>query len=151
MRLLISRSKDVSLSIGNKPCGHIDNGFLIYVGFVSLDDEKYFDKMIDKVIKLRIFEDENHKMNKNILDVNGDIFLISSFTLFANCKGCNRPSFNGALNGADAKILYDKFVDKFKTIFPNKLELGEFGADMEVSSTNDGPINIIFDSKELYE
>lgn len=145
MKVLVQRSLASSVSINNKIVGKIDKGLVLLVGFTYEDNEEIIDKMIKKVINLRIFDDENGVMNKSLLDTNGSILSISQFTLYANTKKGNRPSYIEALNGNLASPLYDLFNKKLKEqgII---VETGVFGADMKVSITNDGPVTIILES-----
>ncbi len=147
MKILIQRSKNSKVTINGKVNGEIDKGYVLFVGFTYGDNEKIIDKMIDKVINLRIFEDEEGKMNKSILDINGSILSISQFTLYANCKDGRRPSFVDALNPNDATKLYDYFNQKLKTYIHT--ETGIFGEDMKVEIYNDGPTTIMLDSDEI--
>jgi len=145
MKVLVQRSLASSVSINNKIVGKIDKGLVLLVGFTYEDNEEIIDKMVKKVINLRIFDDENGVMNKSLLDTNGSILSISQFTLYANTKKGNRPSYIEALNGNLASPLYDLFNKKLKEqgII---VETGVFGADMKVSITNDGPVTIILES-----
>ncbi len=145
MKVLVQRSLTSSVSINNKIVGKINNGFVLLVGFTSGDNEKIIDKMVKKVINLRIFDDENGVMNKSLLDMGGSILSISQFTLYANTKKGNRPSYIDALNGDLANPLYDLFNKKLREqgII---VETGVFGADMKVSITNDGPVTIMLES-----
>lgn len=145
MKVIVQRSLTSSVSINNKIVGKIDKGLVLLVGFTYEDNEEIIDKMVKKVINLRIFDDENGVMNKSLLDTNGSILSISQFTLYANTKKGNRPSYIEALNGNLASPLYDLFNKKLKEqgII---VETGVFGADMKVSITNDGPVTIILES-----
>ncbi len=147
MRVVIQRSKKSKVTIDGKINGKIDHGFVILVGFTEGDNEKILDKMINKIINLRIFEDENGKMNKSILDTKGSILSISQFTLYASCTEGRKPSFINALNPATATILYDKFNQKLSEFV--SVETGIFGSDMKVEIFNDGPVTIILDSNEI--
>ena len=147
MRILIQRSKNSKVTIDGKVNGSIDHGFVILVGFTEGDNKQIVDKMIDKVINLRIFEDENEKMNLSINDVGGSILSISQFTLYANCKEGRRPSFVSALNPDEATKLYDYFNEELKKLIHT--ETGIFGADMKVEIYNDGPVTIMLDSDEI--
>ena len=143
MRILIQRSKNSKVTIDGKVNGEIDKGYVLFVGFTEGDNKQIVDKMIDKVINLRIFEDENEKMNLSINDVGGSILSISQFTLYANCKEGRRPSFVSALNPDEATILYDKFNEELAKHVPVKT--GVFGSHMEISFTNIGPHTIILE------
>ena len=147
MRVLVQRSLNSSVSVDNKVVGKIDKGLVLLVGFTFSDDEKVIDKMVSKVINLRIFDDENKVMNKSLLDVGGEILSISQFTLYANTKKGNRPSYIEALNGDLARPLYDLFNKKLRDL-NIKTETGIFGADMKVSITNDGPVTILLESSD---
>lgn len=144
MRIVVQRSKESKVLVNNKITGEITSGLVLLVGFTEGDNEEKIDKLIKKVLNLRIFDDENGVMNKSILDVGGEILSISQFTLYADTKKGNRPSYIAALNGEKATILYDLFNEKLKQFIP--VVTGIFGAEMEVHITNDGPITIILDS-----
>lgn len=148
MRVVLQRSKYSKVTIDGKINGEINKGLVILVGFTNGDDEKIVDKMIDKIINLRIFEDENGLMNKSLIDENGEILNISQFTLYANTKKGRRPSFTQALNPDEAKKLYDYMNNALKEKGV-KTETGIFGADMKVLIYNDGPVTIVIDSNEL--
>lgn len=149
MRVLLQRSKVSSVTINNNINGKIEHGLVLLVGFTNGDNEIVIDKMIEKIINLRIFEDEEGLMNLNLLDINGSVLSISQFTLYADCKKGRRPSFVNALNPIEASKLYDIFNERLKN--KNiKVETGIFGEDMKVEIYNDGPITIYLDSKELF-
>lgn len=148
MKVVIQRSKNASVEVDNKVVGKIDKGLVILVGFTESDNENIIDKMVNKVINLRIFDDENGVMNKSLLDGNGDILSISQFTLYADTKKGRRPSYIKALRGEESTILYDIWNNKLKEAGIN-VETGIFGADMKVSLINDGPVTIIIDSEEF--
>ena len=148
MKVVIQRSKNASVEVDNKVVGKIDKGLVILVGFTENDNENISDKMVNKVIHLRIFDDENGVMNKSLLDGNGDILSISQFTLYADTKKGRRPSYIKALRGEESTILYDIWNNKLKEAGIN-VETGIFGADMKVSLINDGPVTIIIDSEEF--
>ena len=149
MRVIVQRSKNSKVTIDNKVNGSIDHGFVLLVGFTDGDNEEIIDKMINKVINLRVFEDENEKMNLSILDTKGSILSISQFTLYADATKGNRPSFINAMKPDEATKLYDLFNEKLSEFL--KVETGIFGADMKVEIYNDGPVTIILDSKELFK
>ena len=148
MRVLIQRSKNSSVTIDNKVNGSIDFGYVLLVGFTEGDNEQIVDKMINKILNLRIFEDENGKMNKSIIDEGGSILSISQFTLYADTKKGNRPSFVDSLEYSKASTLYDYFNLKLRER-DMKVETGIFGADMKVSILNDGPVTILLDSENM--
>lgn len=143
MRVVIQRSKDSYVAVDNKITGKIDSGMVLLVGFTKGDNKDIIDKMINKILKLRIFDDDNGVMNLDILQVKGEILLISQFTLYANTKKGNRPSYVEALNGKEAVKLYDLFNNKLKEYI--KVETGVFGADMDVYIRNDGPVTIMME------
>lgn len=146
MRVVVQRVKHASVTINGTVNGKINNGFLVLLGVQSTDNEQDVDYLVKKVTNLRIFSDENDKMNLSLKDVNGELLIISQFTLYANCKEGNRPSFVEAAKPDIAIPLYEYFVSECKKIIP-VVETGIFGADMKVDLLNDGPVTIIMDSK----
>lgn len=149
MKVIIQRSKQSKVTIEEKVNGEILEGLVLLSSFTNGDTEEIVDKMIEKIINLRIFKDENDLMNLSLLDINGSILNISQFTLYADCKKGRRPSFVNALNPSDAENLYNYMNENMKTK-GIKVETGIFGADMLVEIYNDGPVTIILDSKELF-
>lgn len=147
MKTILQRSKKSSVSVDNKVVGSIDSGLVILSCFTEGDNEAIIDKMINKIVNLRIFNDEKGVMNKSILDVGGSILSISQFTLYADVRKGRRPSYIKALNGDESIKLYDLFNEKLKQYI--NVETGIFGADMTVSITNDGPVTIIIESEDL--
>lgn len=145
MRVLIQRSKKSSVSVDNKIISKIESGLVLFVGFTEGDTSEDINYMVKKITNLRIFDDENGIMNKSILEVGGSILSISQFTLYADTKKGNRPSYIKAMKGENAVLLYDKFNQSLNKLVETKT--GIFGADMKVSITNDGPITIMIDSK----
>ena len=145
MRVIVQRSKESSVIIDGKVNGKIDKGFVLLVGFTFGDTKEIVDKMISKIINLRIFSDSDDKLNLSLKDINGKILSISQFTLYAKLNG-RRPSFTKALNYDEAKDLYDYFNEKLRNLDIN-VETGVFGSDMTVNITNDGPVTIIIDSE----
>lgn len=148
MKFLIQRVKEASVSVNSETIGNIQKGFLVFIGIFEKDTEEIADKMIRKLLGLRIFEDENGKTNLDIKTVNGQLLLVSQFTLYADCRKGNRPSFTNAGNPELANALYRYIIEKCKTEIPDVQE-GCFGADMKVSLINDGPFTVILDSNEL--
>jgi len=146
MRVVVQRVKHASVTINGTVNGKINNGFLVLLGIQSTDSEQDVDYLVKKVTNLRIFSDENDKMNLSLKDVNGELLIVSQFTLYANCKEGNRPSFVEAAKPDIAIPLYEYFVSECKKIIP-VVETGIFGADMKVNLLNDGPVTIIMDSK----
>ncbi|WP_296882380.1 D-aminoacyl-tRNA deacylase [Thomasclavelia sp.] len=149
MRLVIQKVSSSNVKINNEVVGSIDKGFMVLVGITDSDNKMIVDKMVDKLINLRIFEDENDKLNLSLLDVKGSILSISQFTLYANCKKGRRPSFIEAAKPDISKPLYEYFNQQLKEK-GIMVETGVFGAMMEVSLVNDGPVTIILDSKEIF-
>ena len=146
MRVVVQRVKHASVTINGTVNGKINNGFLVLLGVQSTDSEQDVDYLVKKVTNLRIFSVENDKMNLSLKDVNGELLIVSQFTLYANCKEGNRPSFVDAAKPDVAIPLYEYFVSECKKIIP-VVETGIFGADMKVDLLNDGPVTIIMDSK----
>lgn len=144
MRVLVQRVINSSVEVEGKVVGSIDKGLNILVGFTDTDTSKEIDYMVDKVINLRIFDDENGVMNKSLLDVGGSILSISQFTLYADASKGRRPSYIKALSGDKATILYDEFNNKLREN-NIKVETGIFGADMKVNILNDGPVTIFIE------
>ena len=148
MKFVIQRVTHADVVVDGNEIGRIGKGFMVLIGVSKEDDKAIADKMVDKMIKLRIFEDENGKTNLSLDDVGGELLLISQFTLYANCKKGNRPSFIDAGAPDDANALYEYIIERCKERV-NVVERGEFGADMEVSLLNDGPFTIVLDSSEI--
>ena len=143
MRVLVQRCDKASVSVDNKIVGKIDKGMMILVGFTDTDTSNNIDYLVDKVLNLRIYDDESGIMNKSILDVGGSILSVSQFTLDADTKKGRRPSYVNALNGEKATLLYDEFNNKLKKQI--HVETGIFGADMKVELINDGPVTIMLE------
>ena len=150
MRVLLQTVTQAKVDILGKTVGQIGKGYLLLIGFTDTDNKDIIDKMIDKIIKLRVFADENRQINLSIYDVNGDILSVSQFTLNANTKGGRRPSFVDAMRPHEAEELYNYFNKELENQFGKGISTGVFGADMLVTSTNDGPFTIMLDSKELF-
>ena len=148
MKIVIQRVKNASVTVDGQVIGEIGKGFLLLVGVSQTDTEAVADKMVDKICKLRIFEDEQGKTNLSLDSVGGELLLISQFTLYANCKKGNRPSFIEAGAPDMANDMYEYIIAKCKEQV-EVVERGQFGADMKVSLVNDGPFTIILDSDTL--
>ena len=148
MRFLIQRVNEAEVVIDNISVGRINKGLLVLIGVGSEDTNEIADKMIKKLIGLRIFEDENGKTNLETKAINGELLLVSQFTLYADCKKGNRPSFMKAGAPDMAEKLYQYIIDQCKKEIA-VVETGEFGADMKVSLVNNGPFTIILDSEEI--
>lgn len=148
MKLLIQRSKKSKVLVDNKIVGEIEKGMVVLVGFTHKDTIDDIKKITKKLVNLRIFDDDNHIMNKSILDVKGQILSISQFTLYADCKKGNRPSYINSMKANEAKKLYELFNEEIKK-YNIHLETGIFQSDMLVEISNDGPVTIILESEEL--
>ena len=148
MRVVVQRVKEASVSVSEKIIGLIDHGLVLFVSFVDDDTIDDLDWMSKKIINLRIFRDKDDKMNNSLLDVDGNILLISQFTLHASIKKGNRPSFIKAAKPDFANDMYQKFIKALEEKFGISIQTGKFGADMKVGLVNDGPITIIIDSKD---
>lgn len=148
MRFVIQRVTEANVKVDGKIIGEIEKGFMVLIGVGHEDTKEIADKMIKKMVGLRIFEDENGKTNLSLADVNGQLLLISQFTLYANCKKGNRPSFIEAGAPDMANDMYEYIINECKKSVP-VVERGCFGADMKVSLTNDGPFTIVLDSDSL--
>lgn len=147
MRAIVQRVTSSSVSVNNKVVGKIENGLMVLVGFTNSDTLKDIEYIVKKIVNLRIFDDENGIMNKSVLDVGGKILSISQFTLYADTKKGNRPSYINALNRNEAKILYETFNEQLSKYID--VQTGMFGEEMMVSLINDGPITIILDSEVM--
>ena len=148
MRFLIQCVDEASVQVDENVTGAIEKGFLVFIGVSDTDDTQTADRMIKKMLGLRVFEDENHKTNLSLSDVNGSLLLVSQFTLYANCKKGNRPSFVRAGKPEMASRMYDYIVARCKEQIPDT-GCGIFGADMKISLLNDGPFTILLDSEEI--
>ena len=148
MRTIIQRVKNAEVKVEGEIIGKINQGLLVLVGFEEIEDQDDFDWMIKKITQLRIFNDENDVMNKSVKDIDGEILIVSQFTLHANCKKGNRPSYIRVAKPDVAIPYYEKFLKESETALGKKVQKGEFGADMKVNLLNDGPVSIILDSKQ---
>lgn len=148
MRFVIQRVTQSSVSVDGNVIGKIGKGLLVLIGVAGEDTEETADKLVRKLTGLRIFEDENGKTNLSLADVGGELLLISQFTLYANCKKGNRPSFTDAGSPEKAKALYEYIIAKCRENVP-VVETGSFGAEMKVSLVNDGPFTILLDSEKI--
>ena len=148
MKFVIQRVKESSVSVDGQTIGQIEKGLLVLIGIAKDDNEQIADKLIRKLIGLRIFEDENGKTNLSLTDVNGQLLLVSQFTLYADCKKGNRPSFINAGAPEQANALYEYIIQSCRQSI-SVVETGSFGADMKVSLINDGPFTIILNSDTL--
>lgn len=150
MKFLIQRVTKASVKVDGNIVGSINKGFLVFIGVCAQDTKAQADRLIKKMLGMRIFQDENGKTNLSLDDVGGELLLISQFTLYADCKKGNRPSFIKSGPAEHAQELYEYIISSCKTRKPDmKTETGIFGADMKVELLNDGPFTIILDSSEL--
>ena len=148
MRVVVQKVKNASVKVNNQLVGEINNGLMVLAGYEPSDSKEDISWMVQKIIKMRIFEDSENRLNFSLLDVNGEILLISQFTLHASLKKGNRPSYIKAADSKKAKQMYDQTISEFETVLKRKISTGKFGANMEVSLVNNGPVTIIIDSKK---
>ena len=148
MRFVIQRVKHASVTVAGEVVGKIGRGYMVLIGACDADDEAIADKMVDKMIKLRINRDAEGKTNLSLADVDGELLLVSQFTLYANCKKGNRPSFVDAGSPDHANALYEYIIEKCRERVP-VVQTGSFGEEMAVELLNDGPFTIILDSDRL--
>ena len=148
MKAVIQRVTSASVKVDGEEIGSCGHGLLILLGVATGDTEEDLDRMLAKMVKLRIFEDDNGKMNKSVQDVDGEMLVVSQFTLLANYRHGNRPDYLGAAAPAEANRLYELFIEKAKA-FVRHVGHGRFGADMKVSLLNDGPVTIVMESEAL--
>ena len=144
MKLVIQRVKNAKVEVDNKLVGSIEKGFLVLLGVTHNDTKEIADYLVKKLVNLRVFEDENGKMNLGLNDINGELLIVSQFTLYADCSNGNRPSFTNAAKPDFANEIYEYFCDKCKEN-NIKVEQGIFGADMKVNLLNDGPVTIVLE------
>ena len=149
MRLVLQRVSSASVAIEGKEVAKISKGLLVLVGIGKDTNEMEMKFLAEKVINLRIFQDDAGKMNLSVLDVKGEILLVSQFTLYADCRKGRRPSYTDAASPDDAKKMYERFVEILKEIYPYKVESGIFQAMMDVNLCNAGPVTIVLDGEEL--
>ena len=145
MKIVVQRVKNAKVEVDGNVVGKIDNGFLVLLGVTHTDTKENADYLVKKLCKLRVFTDENGKMNLDLKKVNGKLLIVSQFTLYANCSDGNRPSFTEAAKPKQAEELYEYFCNKCKEEYGIEVEKGIFGADMKVSLLNDGPVTIIIE------
>ncbi|MGL4232059.1 MAG: D-aminoacyl-tRNA deacylase [Casimicrobium sp.] len=150
MRLLIQRVSEASVRVDDRVTGEIGAGLLVLIGVTHGDNEAIEDRMVEKLLKLRIFSDDEGKMNKSVVDVGGDVLAVSQFTLYADAKNGNRPSYTNAARPEQASPAFDRFVAKLAAKLGKPVPTGVFGADMKASLVNDGPVTIWLDSDELF-
>ena len=146
MKLVIQRVTSSSLYIEGSLISQIKQGLAVFIGISKSDSENVIDKLVKKLLNLRVFEDENSKMNYSILDIEGEILLVSQFTLYADTRKGNRPSFINAADPKNAEPLYNKFLEKLHIVLGDNLKTGRFGANMQIELVNDGPVTIIVEN-----
>lgn len=145
MKLVVQRVKNANVEVDGKVIGDINQGFMVLIGIAPTDTKEIADFLVQKLVHLRIFEDENKKMNLSIQDIDGELLIVSQFTLYANCNHGNRPSFTDSAKPNIANELYEYFVTQCKKENIKKVSTGRFGADMQVTLQNDGPVTIILE------
>lgn len=145
MKLVVQRVKNASVTVEKEIVGKIDEGYLVLLGVAPTDTKEIADFLVKKLLNLRIFEDENEKMNLSIRDIDGELLIVSQFTLYADCSQGNRPSFTSAAKPDMANELYEYFVEQCKKEKIKKVETGKFGAHMKVELLNNGPVTIILE------
>lgn len=146
MKLVIQRVTSSSLYIEGSLISQIKQGLVVFIGISKSDSENVIDKLVKKLLNLRVFEDEYSKMNYSILDIQGEILLVSQFTLYADTRKGNRPSFINAADPNNAEPLYNKFLEKLHIVLGDNLKTGRFGANMQIELVNDGPVTIIVEN-----
>ncbi|MBS4534231.1 D-tyrosyl-tRNA(Tyr) deacylase [Clostridium sp. D2Q-14] len=149
MRVVIQRVNNAKVDIDNKTSGEISKGLLVLLGIGKEDNEDDIKYLTDKILNLRIFQDENEKMNLSLLDIKGELLVVSQFTLYGDCRKGRRPNFMKSAKPDVANVLYEKFISVCEE-YEIKVESGEFGADMKVNLINDGPVTILLDSKKEF-
>ena len=147
MRVVVQRVLSAKVVVDRNVVGSIDSGLLVFLGISTEDSEKYADYLLKKITALRIFDDENGVMNKSLVDVKGELLIVSQFTLQANTKKGNRPSYIQAARPEKALPIYHYFLSRAEEIIAKEIASGEFGADMKVSLENDGPVTFVLDSR----
>ena len=150
MRAVVTRVSSAAVAIEGRTVGAIDRGFLVLLGVGPEDTEAICDKLAEKICNLRVFEDENGKMNRDLSQVGGSLLVVSQFTLYADCKKGNRPSFVKAGAPDMAERLYEHFMDRCRN-YVDVVEKGQFGADMKVELLNDGPFTLMLESEQLFK
>ena len=145
MKFVIQRVTQAQVQVQNKTVGKIDKGFMVLIGITHTDTKETADYLVNKLINLRVFQDENDKMNLSVKNVNGKLLIVSQFTLYANTSEGNRPSFTEAAKPEIANELYEYIITKCKQELPNNVQTGIFGANMQIDLSNDGPVTIILE------
>lgn len=148
MRAVVQRVKKASVTVSNKVISDIEKGYLILIGIAADDTQEDIDWLTSKIAKLRVFADENDAMNRSIIDIQGEVLVVSQFTLHASTKKGNRPSFIKAARPEIAIPLYETFITQLQQLIPKKIKTGSFGAMMDIALINDGPVTIVYDTKQ---
>lgn len=149
MRILLQRVSQAHVTVGDQVIGEIGNGLLLFVGIAPTDTIEILNKLAEKAVNLRIFEDEAKKMNLSALDINAQVLVVSQFTLYADCKKGRRPGFSQSAASNIAEPMVEQFITMLRELGVSKVASGQFGADMQVTLTNNGPVTIMLDSTEL--
>ncbi len=149
MKAVIQRVREASVTVDGRVTGQIGSGLAVLLGVVQGDTQAQADILAKKIVELRIFTDEQDKMNRSLLDINGQALVVSQFTLAADCSHGRRPSFTQAARPEQARTLYEYFIDKMQALCGRKVETGVFGADMAFALVNDGPVTICLDTEAL--
>lgn len=149
MKVVVQRVKEASVEVEGRTISSIGNGLLLLVGFTHDDTEEDIARFTKKIVALRIFDDEAGVMNRSVQEVSGSILAVSQFTLYANCKKGNRPSYIAAAPGNISEPLYERFCEQLEEAMPGRIQRGKFGADMKVKLLNDGPVTIVLDSTQI--
>lgn len=150
MRAVIQRISEANVVVEGEMIGAVDRGIMVLVGMLGTDDDKAMDYMLDKIINLRIFEDENGKMNLSLLDIEGELLIVPNFTLYGDCRKGRRPGYSSGAAPDVAAGMFAKFCEKAKSLPVKKVATGQFQADMKVSLVNDGPVTLLLDSEKLF-
>jgi D-tyrosyl-tRNA(Tyr) deacylase len=150
MRAVVARVSRASVTVNTRTTGAIDRGLLVLLGAGAGDGAADLAYVVDKIVNLRIFSDDAGKMNRSVLDVGGGVLVVSQFTLYGDARSGRRPAFVGALEPVAARALYEQCIDAIRTAGVLRVEAGEFAADMQVESINDGPVTILLDSRKLF-
>ena len=150
MRAVLQRVSQASVTVDGQVIGEIGKGVMVLFGILGTDDDKTIEYMLDKVVNLRIFEDENGKMNLSLLDIDGELLIVPNFTLYGDARKGRRPGYSGGAAPDVASVLFDKLCAKAKSMPIKKVATGQFQADMKVALINDGPVTLLLDSEKLF-
>ena len=150
MRAVLQRVTNASVTVDGEVIGQIEKGIMVLFGMLGTDDEKTMEYMLDKVVNLRIFEDEQGKMNLSLLDIEGELLIVPNFTLYGDARKGRRPGYSGGASPEVAAGLFEKLCEKAKEMPIRKVATGQFQADMQVALVNDGPVTLLLDSEKLF-